>query len=93
MEFQTPLKLMVDSEDKGTIFVHWVAQSSMNDQGIIELKPIILKIIDVPISGYKIKTLIKPAVYTTAIALYLESPAHYNSKKNILTLTFNTVPI
>lgn len=93
MEFKTPVKLFYDNKDRGTIFVHWKITSVIDDRGISRLKPEVLQVIDLPVFNFKVKLSIKDHKYVNnEIALYLKSPAFFNSKRLTLHLIFDTLP-
>ena len=92
MEFKTPIKLIYDQKERGTIFVHWKLIVVADDSGISRLRPEIDQIIDLPITNYNIRIKIKSHQYIAETAFFLLSPAHYNSIKQILTLEFDTEP-
>lgn len=92
MEFRTPTKLFYDTSPRGTIFVRWRAEHTLNINGITELKPVILEIIDIPMIDYNVKIEIKSFNFKNAVAFYLDDSCYYNSKKNTLTLIFKTEP-
>lgn len=92
MDFKTPVKLMYDSKDRGTIFVHWKTYMIIDDSGISRLRPEILQILDIPITNFKIKIKIREHKYKDEIAFYLRSPAYFNSRTQELKLIFDTIP-
>jgi hypothetical protein len=92
MEFKTPVKLYFDDSPRGTAIVLWKIESTLNINGIQELKPIILDVIDIPMKDFKIHIEIKGFAYKTSTALYLDDVCFYNSKKNTIHFIFKTEP-
>lgn len=92
MEFKTPVKIIIDQKNYGTILVDWMIVTEMNDNGATKIYPKIKALIDFPEKNPHIKVKIKPSHYNDAIALYLENTAQFDSKSRTLFLVFLTKP-